>query len=212
MRNTEAVVLAAVGQSADAFGYASRRLRDTAVVALVAARASPRALRFASRRLVRDDAFLDRLRRTAATDILARRLPLYIARSAASFLAEYDPSVAGRYRTSPAVARRPSVRPFGEQPAPCPVGPPVVVYVRDAAAGDAVGARFDARATTKVDAIFRAYAARRGLASAGALGRRFLYDGRRLRGEETPAGLDMDSGDAIDFVPDYGEWPAPRAL
>ena len=63
---------------------------------------------------------------------------------------------------------------------------------------------FKVKTTTKLQKVFDAYA------TAKYPGRdlRFLLDGKRLRGDQTPADVDMEDGDQIDVFEDPS--PAPK--
>ena len=51
--------------------------------------------------------------------------------------------------------------------------------------------------TTKFDTIFNKYATRKGICVASL---RFLFDGSRVRGDQTPADIDMEDGDQLDCM------------
>lgn len=50
---------------------------------------------------------------------------------------------------------------------------------------------------TRFEKIFNAYCAKKSLDASAV---RFLFDGDRVRGEQTPAELSMEDGDSIDAV------------
>ena len=56
---------------------------------------------------------------------------------------------------------------------------------------------FKVKTTTKLDKIFNAYATRKGVAATSL---RFLFDGSRVRGDQTPADIDMRDGDQLDCM------------
>ena len=64
---------------------------------------------------------------------------------------------------------------------------------------------FKIKTTTKLQRLFDAYALRKGI-DVGSL--RFLLDGERLRGDQTPEDIDMEDGDQIDVFEDAS--PAPK--
>ena len=51
---------------------------------------------------------------------------------------------------------------------------------------------FKVKKTTKLDKVFNAYSTRKGVAATSL---RFLFDGSRVRGDQTPADIDMEDGD-----------------
>ena len=66
---------------------------------------------------------------------------------------------------------------------------------------------FKVKTTTKLQKLFDTYALHKGIGS-GSL--RFLLDGERLRGDQTPACVDMEDGDQIDVYA-WGEGaPVPK--
>ena len=56
---------------------------------------------------------------------------------------------------------------------------------------------FKGKTTTKLDTFFNAYATRKGVAATSL---RFLFDGSRVRGDQTPADIDMRDGDQLDCM------------
>jgi small ubiquitin-related modifier len=56
---------------------------------------------------------------------------------------------------------------------------------------------FKIKKTTKMEKVFNAYAQRKGV-QVGSL--RFLLDGERVTGEQTPKMLELEDGDQIDAV------------
>jgi len=56
---------------------------------------------------------------------------------------------------------------------------------------------FKVKKTTKLDKVFNAYSQRKGVNSNSL---RFLFDGQRVRGDQTPADIDMDDGDQLDCM------------
>ena len=65
---------------------------------------------------------------------------------------------------------------------------------------------FKLKKTTKLDKVFNAYAQRKGLFNASSL--RFLFDGQRVRGDQTTGGIGMEDGDRIDVMLDPMLGPA----
>ena len=53
--------------------------------------------------------------------------------------------------------------------------------------------------TTKLDKVFNAYSRRKGV-NASSL--RFLFDGQRVRGDQTPEDINMEDGDRVDVMLD----------
>lgn len=66
--------------------------------------------------------------------------------------------------------------------------------VRDQTGGEV---QFKVKTTTKLLKIMNAYCDKKAVSQDHL---KFLYDGSRLRGEDTPEGLDMEDGDCIDAV------------
>ena len=60
---------------------------------------------------------------------------------------------------------------------------------------------FKVKTTTKLDKIFNAYATRKGVVATDL---RFLFSGVRVRGDQTPAGIDMEEGDMLDCMAEQG--------
>ena len=60
---------------------------------------------------------------------------------------------------------------------------------------------FKVKTTTKLNKIFNAYATRKGVAATDL---RFLFSGVRVRGDQTPAGIDMEEGDMLDCMAEQG--------
>jgi len=56
---------------------------------------------------------------------------------------------------------------------------------------------FKVKKSTKLQKVFDAYSSRKGVAAASL---RFLFDGMRVRPEQTPADIDMDDGDQLDCM------------
>ena len=56
---------------------------------------------------------------------------------------------------------------------------------------------FKVKTTTKLDKVFNAYSTRKGVAATSL---RFLFDGSRVRGDQTPADIDMEDGDQLDCM------------
>jgi small ubiquitin-related modifier len=56
---------------------------------------------------------------------------------------------------------------------------------------------FKVKKTTRMEKVFNAYAQRKGV-NAGAL--RFLLDGQRINGDQTPKLLDLEDQDQIDCL------------
>ena len=64
---------------------------------------------------------------------------------------------------------------------------------------------FKVKKTTKLDKLFNAYSQRKGV-NASSL--RFLFDGQRVRGDQTAGGIGMEDGDRIDVMLDPMLGPA----
>ena len=60
---------------------------------------------------------------------------------------------------------------------------------------------FKVKKTTKLDKVFNAYSTRKGVAATSL---RFLFDGSRVRGDQTPAGIGMEEGDMLDCMREQG--------
>ena len=58
---------------------------------------------------------------------------------------------------------------------------------------------FKVKKTTKLDKVFNAYSQRKGV---NATSLRFLFDGQRVRGDQTPGGIGMEDGDRLDVMLD----------
>ena len=56
---------------------------------------------------------------------------------------------------------------------------------------------FKVKKTTKLDKVFNAYSTRKGVAATSL---RFLFDGSRVRGDQTPADIDLEDGDQLDCM------------
>mmetsp|Transcript_10774 Transcript_10774/g.15572 ORF Transcript_10774/g.15572 Transcript_10774/m.15572 type:complete len:92 (-) Transcript_10774:304-579(-) len=56
---------------------------------------------------------------------------------------------------------------------------------------------FKIKKSTKMEKVFNAYATRRGVQASSL---RFLLDGERVTGEQTPKMLELEDGDQIDAV------------
>ena len=56
---------------------------------------------------------------------------------------------------------------------------------------------FKVKKTTKLDKVFNAYSTRKGVAATSL---RFLFDGSRVRGDQTPADIGMADGDQFDCM------------
>jgi len=56
---------------------------------------------------------------------------------------------------------------------------------------------FKVKKSTKLEKVFNAYSNRKGFNS-GSL--RFLFDGQRVRPEQTPEDIDMEDGDQLDCM------------
>ena len=56
---------------------------------------------------------------------------------------------------------------------------------------------FKVKLTTKLDKVFNAYSTRKGVAYTDL---RLYFDGSRVRGNQTPAGIGMEDGDMLDFI------------
>ena len=64
---------------------------------------------------------------------------------------------------------------------------------------------FKVKKTTKLDKVFNAYSQRKGV---NATSLRFLFDGQRVRGDQTAGGIGMEDGDRIDVMLDPMLGPA----
>ena len=58
---------------------------------------------------------------------------------------------------------------------------------------------FKVKKTTKLDKVFNAYSQRKGV---NATSLRFLFDGQRVRGDQTPEDINMEDGDRVDVMLD----------
>lgn len=56
---------------------------------------------------------------------------------------------------------------------------------------------FKVKKSTKLEKVFNAYSTRKGVAPQSL---RFLFDGQRVGGHQTPQDLDMDDGDQLDCM------------
>jgi len=77
------------------------------------------------------------------------------------------------------------------------------IMLRDDAGEEAF---FKVKKTTKLDKVFCAYSQRKGV-SASSL--RFLFDGQRVRGDQTVGGVNIEDGDRLDVMLDPMLAPAP---
>jgi hypothetical protein len=71
---------------------------------------------------------------------------------------------------------------------------PITLTVKEAT-GDETA--FKVKKSTKMSKIFDTFATRKGVSSSMI---RFIYEGKRIRGEDTPKMLEMEDGDQIDAV------------
>ena len=69
---------------------------------------------------------------------------------------------------------------------------PITITVRDAAGTEV---QFKVKKTTKFEKIFGAYAQRLGINTSSL---RFVLDGNRVTGDQTPKMLEMEDGDQLD--------------
>ena len=60
---------------------------------------------------------------------------------------------------------------------------------------------FKVKTTTKLDKVFNAYATRKDVCATSL---RFFVDGAGVRGDQTPAGIDMEEGDMLDCMAEQG--------
>ena len=58
---------------------------------------------------------------------------------------------------------------------------------------------FKVKKTTKLDKVFNAYSQRKGV---NATSLRFLFDGQRVRGDQTVGGVNIEDGDRLDVMLD----------
>lgn len=86
-------------------------------------------------------------------------------------------------------------------PAPAPAEPkpeggsePITIRVRDQTGDETF---FKIKKTTKMSKVFDTYAQRKGVASTAL---RFLLDGERIEGTQTPKQLELDDQDQIDCM------------
>lgn len=70
----------------------------------------------------------------------------------------------------------------------------ITIKVKDAA-GDEMS--FKVKKSTKLEKIFDAYAGRKGISAASL---KFMLDGERLKGDQTPKMLELEDNDQIDAV------------
>ncbi|GBG00159.1 hypothetical protein Rsub_12978 [Raphidocelis subcapitata] len=75
-----------------------------------------------------------------------------------------------------------------------PKGETLNIVIKDSTAAEV---QFRVKATTKMEKIFKAYAEKKAL-NAGAV--KFLFDGQRVQGHQTPADLGMEDGDSMDAM------------
>mmetsp|Transcript_22628 Transcript_22628/g.33082 ORF Transcript_22628/g.33082 Transcript_22628/m.33082 type:complete len:100 (+) Transcript_22628:86-385(+) len=73
-------------------------------------------------------------------------------------------------------------------------GDPITIRVRDQTGEETY---FKIKKTTKMDKVFQTYAQRKGV-QVNSL--RFLLDGERIQGEQTPKQLELDDQDQIDCM------------
>ena len=135
----------------------------------------------------------------------ARRLEESLFRAATSFEEYRDTSTLNQRLQVLAIAMSLSARQQQQAAGPAPASPPAPslnIRLHKVPEGD--DTFFKVKTTTKLQKVFDAYA------TTVYPGRdlRFLLDGERLRGDQTPADVDMEDGDQIDVFEDPS--PAPK--
>ena len=134
----------------------------------------------------------------------ARRLEESLFRAATSFEEYRDTSTLQKRLQALAIYMGLRARQQQQAAGPAPASPPAPslnIRLHKVPEGDMI---FKIKTTTKLQKVFDAYA------TARYPGRdlRFLLDGERLRGDQTPADVDMEDGDQIDVFEDPS--PAPK--
>ena len=136
---------------------------------------------------------------------MAQRLELRILQAAASLEEYRDTSTLQKRLQALAIYMGLRARQQQQAAGPAPARPPAPslnIRLHKVPEGD--DTFFKVKTTTKLQKVFDAYA------TARYPGRdlRFLLDGERLRGDQTPADVDMEDGDQIDVFEDPS--PAPK--
>ena len=129
---------------------------------------------------------------------MARRLEESLFRSAASF-EEYRDRLT-LLRRLQALTGRLAAQQQQQAAGPAPASPPAPslnIRLHKVPEGDEVW--FKVKTTTKLQRLFDTYALHKGIGS-GSL--RFLLDGKRLNGDQTPEDVDVEDGDQIDVFED----------
>ena len=130
----------------------------------------------------------------------ARRLEESLFRAATSFEEYRDTSTLKQRLQVLAIAMGLRARQQQQAAGPAPASPPAPslnIRLHKVPEGDEVV--FRVKTTTKLQRLFDTYALRKGL-DVGSL--RFLLDGKRLNGDQTPEDVDMEDGDQIDVFQD----------
>ena len=136
---------------------------------------------------------------------MARRLEETLFRNAASFEEYSDTSTLKLRLQAHAIGMGLRAQQQQQTAGPAPASPPAPslnIRLHKVPEGDEVF--FKVKTTTKLQKIFDAYA----MARYPGRDLRFLLDGERLRGDQTPADVDMEDGDQIDVFEDPS--PAPK--
>ncbi len=139
---------------------------------------------------------------------MARRMEESLFRAATSFEEYRDRSTLTKRLQALAIGL--SLRAQQQQQAagPAPASPPAPslnIRLHKVPEGDEVW--FKVKTTTKLQKLFDTYALHKGIGS-GSL--RFLLDGERLRGDQTPEDVDMEDGDQIDVFEDPTSARVPK--
>ena len=135
----------------------------------------------------------------------ARRLEESLFRAATSFEEYRDTSTLQKRLQALAIYMGLRARQQQQAAGPAPASPPAPslnIRLHKVPEGDEVF--FKVKTTTKLQKIFDAYA----MARYPGRDLRFLLDGKRLNGNQTPADVDMEDGDQIDVFEDPS--PAPK--
>ena len=131
---------------------------------------------------------------------MAQRLEETLFRNAASFEEYRDTSTLKLRLQAHALAIGLRLQQQQQAAGPAPASPPAPslnIRLHKVPEGDEVV--FRVKTTTKLQRLFDTYALRKGL-DVGSL--RFLLDGKRLNGDQTPEDVDMEDGDQIDVFED----------
>ncbi len=139
--------------------------------------------------------------------LTARRLEESLFRSAASFEEYRDRSTLKNRLHALATAMALRMRQQQQAAGPAPASPPAPsLNIRLHKVPEGEDVFFKVKTTTKLQKVFDAYA------TARYPGRdlRFLLDGERLRGDQTPGDVDMEDGDQIDVFEDPTSARVPK--